>query len=98
MSVVTKTCRAFCICKIDNLPAPHGDCDWKQLRHTDHYTTEECYLDCLTRHAETTCGCRDIYMPTFDRKSNVSIVKAGYFLRFITFFFEMTTYKRCMYI
>lgn len=48
--------------QIDNLPAPHGDCAWKQLRHTMYYSTEECYMDCLTRHAENVCGCRDIYM------------------------------------
>ncbi|XP_052768020.1 acid-sensing ion channel 5-like [Mya arenaria] len=37
---------------IDNLPDPHGDCAEKALRHTTYYTTEECYLDCLTTHAQ----------------------------------------------
>ncbi|WAR19542.1 ASIC2-like protein, partial [Mya arenaria] len=48
---------------IDNLPAPHGDCAKKELRHTTHYTMEECYLDCLTKYAKITCGCRDTYWP-----------------------------------
>ncbi|XP_053396435.1 uncharacterized protein LOC123544907 isoform X3 [Mercenaria mercenaria] len=48
---------------IDNLPKPYGECDTKQLGHTDYYTTEECYLDCLVNLARERCGCRDIYMP-----------------------------------
>ncbi|KAH3852886.1 hypothetical protein DPMN_095407 [Dreissena polymorpha] len=49
--------------QIDNLPKPHGNCDWKELRHTDYYTSDECYLDCLMTLAEDRCGCRDVYMP-----------------------------------
>ncbi|WAR19545.1 hypothetical protein MAR_001383 [Mya arenaria] len=51
---------------IDNLPAPHGDCAMKELRQTTYYTTEECYLDCLTKYGQNTCGCRDTYWPYFN--------------------------------
>ena len=49
--------------QIDNLPKPHGECETKQLSYTDHYSTEECYIDCLAHLQTSYCGCRDMYMP-----------------------------------
>ena len=41
---------------------PYGDCGSKQLNHTDFYTAEECFLDCMTTTVTQKCGCRDIHM------------------------------------
>ncbi|XP_060600472.1 uncharacterized protein LOC132753933 isoform X2 [Ruditapes philippinarum] len=60
---------------IENLPKPYGECDTKKLSHTDFYTTEECYLDCLVDLAHKTCGCRDIYMP--DQKGSIPVCTLG---------------------
>ena len=43
---------------------PYGDCGSKSLNHTTFYTSEECFLDCLTAVLTEKCGCRDIYMAT----------------------------------
>ena len=49
--------------KLENLPAPHGNCEEKTLQYIDTYTSESCRLDCLTKRAQTMCGCRALYMP-----------------------------------
>lgn len=57
--------------QVNNLPKPHGDCDSKQLTYVKHYSTEECYLDCLTTLQNSRCGCRDIYMPQINGKKGI---------------------------
>ena len=48
--------------QVNNLAQPYGICNHKQLKHSDFYTTEECYLECLTTMAQKQCGCSNIYM------------------------------------
>ena len=45
---------------------PYGNCGSKPLNHTTLYTSEECFLDCMTAVVTEKCGCRDIYMKTND--------------------------------
>ena len=49
--------------QINNLENPYGNCKDLTLEHTSYYTTEECYMSCLTKIAKTVCGCRDMFMP-----------------------------------
>ncbi|WAR19543.1 ASIC2-like protein, partial [Mya arenaria] len=63
---------------IDNLPDPHGDCAEKALRHTTYYTTEECYLDCLTTHAQGKCSCRDTYWPYLNDSPPICTIQQYY--------------------
>ena len=40
---------------------PYGDCSSKPLNHTAFYTTEECFLDCMSEVVTEECGCKYIY-------------------------------------
>ena len=54
----------FCICQINNLEYPHGQCnDSVQLQYFDNYTMSKCHTNCKQQHIVDQCGCRNIYMP-----------------------------------
>ena len=50
---------------------PYGDCSSKPLNHTAFYTTEECFLDCMSEVVTEECGCKDIYA----RADNDTMIK-----------------------
>ena len=58
---------------------PYGDCGSKQLNHTDFYTAEECFLDCMTTTVTQKCGCRDIHMGKNDHAAIGSCNLEQYF-------------------
>ena len=47
---------------IDYQSPPYGNCGSKKLGHSEFYTAEECFLDCMAKTISQKCGCRDIYM------------------------------------
>ena len=50
---------------------PYGDCSSKPLNHTAFYTTEECFLDCMSEVVTEECGCKDVYT----RADNDTMIK-----------------------
>ena len=50
--------------KYINLPAPYKtNCGKKKLSFFNAYSKNLCWLDSVTKHVETSCGCKDYFMP-----------------------------------
>ncbi|XP_071492195.1 acid-sensing ion channel 1C-like [Diadema antillarum] len=53
----------LCFAKVSNLPAPHGECQDKELDFYDRYGLQECQLECMTKYIVSQCDCRAAFMP-----------------------------------
>ena len=64
---------------IDYQLPPYGNCGSKPLNHTDLYTAEECFIDCMTTVVIEKCGCRDMYMVANDSSGSTKCNLEQYF-------------------
>ncbi|XP_072171128.1 acid-sensing ion channel 1C-like [Diadema setosum] len=59
----TRSQVALDVVEVRNLPAPHGECQDKELDFYDSYGLQECQLECMTKYIVSQCDCRAAFMP-----------------------------------